>query len=231
MSNLSKATNEELRVLRNVSLPEIAYRHLSAMIMSGAIEPGAHINESQIADDLGINRAPLREACRRLQQEGLVKIEKNRGAFLRDIPVEEATELYEIRAALEGLAAQNAANLWTDPQMDELRYCLALMREASERADKKDIYAQAACFHQIILNMAGNKHLKEMVEQVSRKISVFRFKLSESADSTTSCADEEAIVRAIENRDGLTAFSLMRDHVLVGKARVLKNFIPPQKQN
>lgn len=231
MSNLSQSASEELRVLRNVSLPEVAYRHLHELIMSGEIEPGAHINESQIADQLGINRAPIREACRQLQQEGLVQIAKNKGAFLRDIPVDEAIELYDIRASLEGLAAQNAAEQWTEGDMQDLRDCLSLMRDAAKLDDKKESYRLAAQFHHIIVKMSGSNHLVDMVGQVSRKISVFRFKLSESVDSTSSCDDEEAILKAIEERDANAASRLMRDHVLRGKSRVLKNFIPAESRN
>lgn len=231
MSNLSQSANEELRVLRDVSLPEVAYRHLHELIMSGRIEPGSHINENQIAGELGINRAPIREACRQLQQEGLVQIAKNKGAFLRDIPVDEAVELYDIRATLEGLAAQNAAENWIEKDMQELRDCLGLMREAGKLDDKKEMYQLASKFHQIIVTMSGNNHLGEMVAQVSRKISVFRFKLSESADSTSSCDDEEVVLKAIQNRQPEEASRLMREHVLRGKARVLKNFIPIDSRN
>lgn len=224
MYNLGKTPNEELRVLRDVSLPEVAYRELQKLIMSGAIQHGARINESQLSEQLGINRAPIREACRQLQQDGLVEITKNKGAFLRDIPVEEAADLYDIRAPLEGLAAQNAATFWTDSDMAALDECLSSMRDASSRQSKKELYQLAADFHQIILSMSGNKHLVEIIERVNRKISVFRFKLSESADSTASYDDEEAIIKAIQNRDGQLASNLMQAHVLKGKNRVLSNF-------
>ncbi len=231
MYKLGNTENEELRVLRNVSLPEIAYRELQRLIMSGAIKHGARINESQLSEQLGINRAPIREACRQLQQDGLVEITKNKGAFLRDIPVEEAADLYDIRASLEGLAAKNAATCWKDSEMGALERCVSAMRDASSRQNRKELYKHAADFHHIIYGVSDNKHLIEIIESVSRKISVFRFKLSESSDSTTSCEDEEAILKAIQDRDGLLASDLMHKHVIKGKNRVLCNFPSKNARN
>jgi len=231
MYNLGKDASEELRVLRNVSLPEVAYRELQNLIMTGEIKAGERINESQISEQLGINRAPIREACRRLQQEGLVKIEKNKGAFLRDIPVEEAADLYDVRASLEGLAAMNAATSWKESDMLALIECFEGMQMASAEQDKKQLYSHAADFHTIIVGMSGNQHLIEIIQSVTRKISVFRFKLSKAPDSTISCEDEEAILKAVQDRDAPRASQLMQEHVLKGKMRMMMNFPTKLERN
>lgn len=225
MYTLGSSASEQLKVLRDVSLPELAYVELQNLIMSGDIMPGERINESQISEQLGINRAPIREACRQLQQEGLVEITKNKGAFLRDIPVEEAADLYDVRASLEALAAQNAATLWRDIDLDTLRACVDQMRDAADRKNNKELYALAAEFHRVITEMSGNKHLIDMIQSVSRKISVFRFKLSDTADATPTCDDEVAIFKAIEERNSEVAGQLMQAHVRKGKMRVLRNFV------
>ena len=98
----------ELRKIQNNSLSGAVFTQLERLVMAGGIAPGERINESQLANRLGVSRAPIREACRQLEKYGLVEVRKNKGTFIRDIKIDEALELYDIRAALEALAAEKA---------------------------------------------------------------------------------------------------------------------------
>ena len=91
-----------LAVLRQQSLTTLVQREIERRIIAGELPPGAKLNEAELAAEMGISRGPVREAFRALEQAGLVQTEKNRGVFVRQVSLEEANEIYEVRAALEG---------------------------------------------------------------------------------------------------------------------------------
>ena len=96
------STDQAIRLLREHSLSSLVERELERQIISGEIASGSKLNETDIAEELGVSRGPVREALRALEQVGLVYNEKNRGVFVRQISIEEADQIYEVRAALDG---------------------------------------------------------------------------------------------------------------------------------
>ena len=98
------AANREpttIALVQSSSLPMLVQKELERMILAGDLAAGAKFNEAAIADRLGVSRGPVREAFRALEESGLVRLEKNRGVFVRQITIEEADEIYEVRAALD----------------------------------------------------------------------------------------------------------------------------------
>ena len=85
-----------IALLQTSSLVSVVHAELEQMILSGRLAPGEKLTELTIAAKLGISRGPLREAFRMLEEAGLVRITKNRGVFVRDIPVEEAIEIFDL---------------------------------------------------------------------------------------------------------------------------------------
>ncbi len=225
MVTISKNTNNKLNLLRNVSFAEVAYEQIREMIFSGNISPGGRINEKQIAETLEISRAPIREAVRQLQKEGLIDITKNKGAFIKNISPEEAMELYEVRAALEVLAVEKAAENAGESDLSLLEQCVNELQKAAESENEKAHYDAAVLFHQIIFNISRNRSLIEMITSVSSKIVLFRRKLVDYMDNNLPCADEEAILLALKHKDGKKAAEIMQKHVLRGRDRIVDNLI------
>ena len=85
---------------------------------------GAKLNEVDIATALGVSRGPVREAFRALEQAGLVRVEKNRGVFVRQVSLAEADEIYEVRAVLEELIGRLAGATRRADEVDQLRACV-----------------------------------------------------------------------------------------------------------
>jgi len=127
-------------------------------ILKGELESGDRIVELQIAQELGTSQAPVREALRELQSLGFVEHEPYRGTRVRRITEEELAEIYPVRAALEELAAQEAASR-LDGNVGELEREFEAMREAAGRDDLQDLAAHDATFHRLIVEAAGNKVL------------------------------------------------------------------------
>src|SRR5919112_3447362 len=98
-----------LRIRRTESLTSLVRRELERMIEVGELKAGDRLNENALALKLGVSRGPVREACRGLEQSGLVQVIVNRGVFVREISNRQAWELYEIRANLYGLAGRPLA--------------------------------------------------------------------------------------------------------------------------
>src|SRR3712207_2568017 len=90
-----------LELLRSRSLAGLVQNEIERLILTGELVVGTKLNESAIAHRLGISRGPVRESFRTLEEMGLVRLEKNRGVFVREISADEAAELYEVRAALD----------------------------------------------------------------------------------------------------------------------------------
>jgi DNA-binding GntR family transcriptional regulator len=127
-------------------------------ILKGELRSGDRIVELQIAQELGTSQAPVREALRELQSLGFVEHEPYRGTRVRRITEEELAEIYPVRAALEELAAQEAASR-LDGKVEELEREFEAMREAADRDDLQDLAAHDATFHRLIVEAAGNKVL------------------------------------------------------------------------
>ncbi len=127
-------------------------------ILNGELQPGDRLVELQIAQELGTSQAPVREAFRELQSLGFVEHEPYRGTRVRKSTVDELAEIFPVRAALEELAAQEAAAR-LGGRVEKLEATYEAMREAADRNDLQDLAAHDATFHRLIVEAAGNRVL------------------------------------------------------------------------
>src|SRR3954453_871885 len=100
---------------------DIAYQRVRELILSGGLEPGSVINQAVLAREIGISTTPLREALRRLKQQGLVELDAHRDARVTPLDAEEARDLLEVRRSLDPLAASLAAERRTKQDVAEMR--------------------------------------------------------------------------------------------------------------
>src|SRR5271170_5746188 len=133
---LSPVTSIEL--LQSKSLPMLVQDEILRLILSGELQAGQKLNEIALASRLGVSRGPVREAFRALEEAGLVRPEKNRGVFVREISAGEALELYEVRAALDEIAGRFLAPRITEGQLAELR---SMIDELERHSQAQDIAA------------------------------------------------------------------------------------------
>ncbi|MFM1856537.1 MAG: hypothetical protein RLZ83_1846, partial [Pseudomonadota bacterium] len=90
-----------IALLQSSSLTGLVQAELERLILSGELAPGERLPEVALAARLGVSRGPLREAFRMLEEAGLVRTEKNRGVQVRDVPLDEAIEIFDLRAAMD----------------------------------------------------------------------------------------------------------------------------------
>src|SRR3982074_332351 len=141
------------------SLPVLVEKELERMILAGDLAAGAKLNEAAVADLLGVSRGPVREAFRALEESGLVRLEKNRGVFVRQISVEEADEIYEVRAALDEWVGRRLAQTASADQLKELKAIIERMDRAAAKNDLDAWHALNLEFHDRLVEYAGNAKL------------------------------------------------------------------------
>jgi DNA-binding GntR family transcriptional regulator len=203
---------------------------LQARVLSGEIPSGTRLRQEAIAREFGVSRTPVREALRQLQAIGIAQLEHNRGAVVRGPTARELREAYEVRAELEGLAAQLAATRIVDDQLDRLREAQRLFRRSIETLisqrrrsrhvppwdDDSDWVRGNDLFHQAIQEAAGNELLLRTISELHR---MFPRALTWSALSESSALLEEnvrqhnAILEAIDQRDPPAARQRMVEHI------------------
>lgn len=213
----------ELRKIQNNSLSGAVFNQLERLVITGGIAPGERINESQLASRLGVSRAPIREACRQLEKYDLVEVRKNKGTFIRDIKIDEALELYDIRAALEALAAEKAAEIISKKQIKTLESFINSMSHSLQTNDVNSYFSANLDFHFSIFKISGNKSLLATLDAISKKLLLFRKNiLSRPGEITISLNDHKRILDSLRLKNGKKAGELMKNHVLKCRKAILE---------
>jgi DNA-binding GntR family transcriptional regulator len=202
---------------------------LQARVLSGEIPSGTRLRQEAIAREFGVSRTPVREALRQLQAIGIAQVEHNRGAVVLGPSARDLREAYEVRAELEGLAAQLAATRIVDEELARLREAQRLFQRSIESLlsrrrrgrtpqweDDSDWVRGNDLFHQVIQEASGNRQLLRTIADLHRS---FPRALTWSALNESSSLlgenvrQHEAILEAIENRDTSAARARMIEHV------------------
>jgi DNA-binding GntR family transcriptional regulator len=204
-------------------LTAIVRDEIIRMIENGALAPGVWVNEADLAARLGVSRAPIREACRGLEQSGLLSFVVNRGAFVREIDRVEAAELYDLRSALFALAGRELAPTISEKQLQTLAKLLDDMDAAAVDGDLDVYYPLNLLFHQTLLEFTGNKRLLLTYQSIIRELHLFRRKALVTRERMSdSNAEHRAIYAALGAKNPIAAASLMEAHVLNAKKRIFQ---------
>lgn len=207
-----------LQIRRSESLTSLIRRELERMIERGELAAGDRLNENALAARLGVSRGPIREACRGLEQSGLVDVVVNRGVFIREVSSREAAELYEIRAKLYALAGRILAPRITFEQLAALRAHVAEMERAVAARDLNIFYPANLRFHEALVAFSGNGRLAEECAAIHREMHLFRRRtLDMPGRMGNSNAEHRGIVDALEAGDAAAAEALLEQHVLTSR--------------
>ena len=146
------------------SIRQIVCQHIREQILRGDLPPGARLVETEIAAELGVSRTPLREAFRELESEGLIVYTRHQGVQVAGLNRKEMEDIYEIRRALEGLAARLAAIRRTDAEIEGLlNGPVKEMEEAYLHGRPRDIPRSHTEYNAMLYRMAGNARLNDIL--------------------------------------------------------------------
>ena len=221
---MSASVHPTIALLQSSSLTTVVQQEIERAILAGEYEPGSKLIEATLAEKMGVSRGPVREAFRMLEEAGLVRNEKNRGVFVRSIPLEEALEIFDLRAAMDELVGRLLAQKITPAQLKEIRELVEQMEKAVKAADARNYHLLNLRFHDRLVEMAGNSKVTAIYRKLIKELSLFRrINLAEDTVLPVSVGEHRQIVKAIASGDAAAACKAMFDHVMESKQRTMEN--------
>ncbi len=191
-----------------------AYDVLRDAILTGQLEPGEHLGEEKVCRQLGISRSPLREALRRLEADGLIRIVPRQGAIVTEITKRDVADLFVVRKALEGLVARLATENITSKELAELdRICRAMEQCIGEHNVPAVVKANSQ-FHEVLIQASGNKWLSSFMAGLRDHIQrVYSSSIGYLDRAPQSLAEHLEIIEALRNRNAAAAEEVATKHV------------------
>jgi DNA-binding GntR family transcriptional regulator len=188
---------------------------LRQAIRDFALKPGQRLVERELMEQLAVSRTTIREALRELASEGLVTVVPQRGAIVSAPSLEEALDLYEVRAVLESLVVTHFVERANDEEVTELAATVEGLAEVSRTAtDIRTILNAKDEFYRVLIAGAQSTTLQQLIEGIQARVQVLRAtSLSEAGRAFESVEELRAIVRAVAERDAALAAELTGNHV------------------
>jgi DNA-binding GntR family transcriptional regulator len=210
----------------NVSM-NASYDALREAIVRGEIAPDARLVEADVSATFEMSRGAVRTALIRLEQEGLVVREPHRGARVRKVSDEEAVEILQARAVLEGLAARQAAERIDDAGADRLRAFLARQRELLEAGDLLGASDTNADLHAALLDISGHGTALRLIRALNSQTVRYQYRtILIPGRSAASVAEHKAIVDAVVAGRPDEAEAAMREHLFNVAESVRRGLLP-----
>lgn len=202
-----------------------AYDLIRQAIVEGRYAPGQRLVEQRIADELDLSsRTPAREALRMLESDGLVRTEPNRGAVVRSLTVDEIDDFYELRARLEGYAAELAAERAAPEHIDRIDQAIDEFESAIDTAQDqslagiRQVNEANQVIHSTILDAARHERLTQLrLRTVDLPLVFEAFRRFRRTELERSNVFHRLVRDAIAAREGTRAARLMSEHILQGR--------------
>ncbi len=229
---MNAVVHPTIALLQSSSLTTVVQQEIERAILVGEYAPGAKLIEATLAVKLGVSRGPIREAFRMLEEAGLVRTEKNRGVFVRDIPIDEAVEIFDLRAAMDELVGRQLAKNITSAQLKEIRALVDAMEKTVKADDAYNYHLLNLKFHDRLVEMTGNRKLTAIYRKLIKELSLFRrLNLAEGWLMPASANEHRQIVKAIASGDADVAGRAMFDHAMESKDRTIANDLRRQARS
>jgi DNA-binding GntR family transcriptional regulator len=205
-------------------IAERAYFELRDRIVTLRLPPGAALVEERLMKELQIGRTPLREAIKRLALENLVEVRPRRGTYVTEVNVADIVHITEVRAELEGHAAQLAAMRMGDMRRAEAEALLAELEELDPH-DSAALMQIDERVHRLTWETAGNPYLLDTLEgDVALSLRIWYLVFDRVPGLWTAVHDQREMIQALLARDGPRAGALMEEHVLAFQREIVVAF-------
>lgn len=201
----------------------LPYDVLKRAIVTGELSPGQPLVESALATWCGVSRTPIREALRRLEQDGLVERDDH-GLAVRARSPEEIIDLYDTRISLEAMAGRVAAERRSDHDVRTLRWLIERGERVSSE-DPREMVEANEQFHRVVWKSSRNESLIDLLERLSLHLGRFpQTTLTAPGRWEAGLAEHRTLVDAIEGRDAKAAESIARSHFQIARDIRLQQF-------
>ena len=195
-------------------LRDLVLEAIRSAIMNGTLQPRERLMEIQLAEELGVSRTPIREALRKLELEGFIVMVPRKGAYVADLSFKDIADVFEIRAALEGLAAGLAAERITEDELENMERLIVGKQEAINSGDIDKLVEVDTSFHELLYKASRNNRLAAIISNLREQIQRFRLtSLSFPGRNKESLQEHKQLVEAIQARDSQLARQLAQEHI------------------
>lgn len=219
---MTEPAQDTEQVLPAVSLGDEAYHALFDGILAGRYPAGSQMRERQLSAELNVSRVPVREALRRLTDEGFLTTSKYRTATVRQLTLKDVDESFDLRMALEVLAARQAALAVADGASGaELEELMAEARRLLAAGDQSGLDRVNLALHEAIVRVSGNRTLASMAGPLFGRMR-WIFAMTNDRDPVAQCEEHEAIVAAILAGNADLAVPLVQVHTEEGREPSLR---------
>ena len=205
-------------------LREVVFNTLRDDILRGELEPGERLMEIHLAEKLGVSRTPVREAIRKLELEGLVKMIPRRGAVVASITISDLEDVLEVRKVLEQLTVKLACEKITDEEIALLKKYHEEFAKAINTNDLTSLAEKDVSFHDVIYNASHNNRLIQILNNLREQM--YRYRLEYIKDRQKRkllVSEHEKILNAVMNRDSTTAEAAIDAHIAKQEKTIIEN--------
>ena len=209
----------------SIKRSKVIYEGLRKDIITGALQPGESLVESQLAKQFNCSQAPIREACISLSNEGFLNATPYKGFTVSEITMKEIKDLYEVRLLVECAAAEMAARNAPPELIEEMELNMKIQRAGIDPENLWGFLNAEVSFHLAIAKASRNELLQRFVSLAWGRFQQFYFKtlpLRESKSDPDTVDEHSTIVAAIRAQDPERAKKLMFEHILLGRETALK---------
>ncbi len=214
---------EPIKIDSYQPLRETVCETLREAIRNGTLEPGERLMEVQLAEELGISRTPVREAIRKLEQEGYVIMMPRRGTYVSSVSVSDIKEIFEIRSALESLSTGLAARRIEPDELEKLRALLAEIEGHIQNRDMDKIVETDIKFHGLLYRVSRNERLVAIIGNLKEQLARFRtLSMSYPGRLQETLEEHRAMVEAIAAGDVEAARDAADRHMERAEETLLK---------
>lgn len=204
------------------SLNERVQCELERLILRGILKPGEHVKEQALADRLGVSRSPIREACRALERAGLVETIPHRGVFVREVNLQDATDVFDIRAELSGIVARQAVHNVSPKWARVMAELIERMDEAAARQDAGAYLDLNLEFHSTLYQLADNRRIALLDRALGNELLVYRRRgLASGGGLEVSNREHRQMLALLVEGKAEELERLLKQHISGGKHRFL----------
>jgi len=197
----------------HVPLRNLVATELRRLILDGTLPPGERLIEDRLAELLGVSRNPIREAIRMLEAEGFLDVAARRGSFVATLSADQASDLFEVRLALEPLGARLAAGQPSSTHLNRMKQILADVQTSPDRFDLDTLSQLHTELHSLIFEMTGNSYLIAMAIPMTKR-GQWLLRQSAPLRLPNAWSEHHWLIAAIESGDPELAETAGRHHVL-----------------
>ena len=216
---------DNLQVNMDEFLPlrDVVFNTLRQAILTGELKPGERLMEIHLANRLGVSRTPIREAIRKLELEGLVKMIPRRGAEVAQITEKSMNDVLEVRRAMDVLCVELACERISDEELERLKKACVDFEQAVKTKDAKRIAQADVALHDIILHATGNMRLIQLVNNLSEQMYRYRFEYIKDFSQHERLVEEHRIIyESLVQKNKETASQAAKTHIDNQKKAIIR---------